>query len=89
MLTHFEITTLILTVISVLLIPAVAFLIRGAIKWTRTEDNVAHLVDKVSQLVDDKDKIHTEIYMQMQHDRDATNRRLEYLERAWMERGKR
>jgi hypothetical protein len=82
--THFEWTTAILTGIGVLFLPAIAILIRGAIKWTRTEDKLAELVRDVHELVDSKDKVHTEMYAQMREDRAATDRRLRYLEERLM-----
>jgi hypothetical protein len=82
-------SAIILTVFSVLLVPALAILLRGAVKWTRTEDQLATLVGDVGQLVADKDKVHAEILEQMRIDRDATDRRLRYIEEFWMEGGRR
>jgi hypothetical protein len=82
-------SAIILTVFSVLLLPALAILIRGAVKWTRTEDQLAILVGDVGQLVADKDKVHAEILEQMRIDRDATDRRLRYIEEFWMDSGRR
>lgn len=78
-----------LAVFSVLLIPALAILIRGAVKWTRTEDKLAELVGDVRQLIADKDKVHGEILEQMRVDRDATDKRLRYIEEFWMDAGRR
>jgi hypothetical protein len=82
--THFEWTTVILSVIAVLIIPAIVILIRGAVKWTRTEDRLESLVTAVEKLVDDKDKVHAAMVDQMTKDRDATDRRLRYLEERLM-----
>lgn len=76
-----------LTVVSVLLLPALAILIRGAVKWTRTEDKLAELVGDVRQLIADKDKVHGEILEQMRVDRDATDKRLRYVEQWFMDQG--
>lgn len=81
--------TVVLAVFSVLLIPLLAVLIRGAVKWTRTEDKLSVLVDDVRQLMTDKDKVHSEILEQMRMDRDATDRRLRYIEEFWMDQGRR
>lgn len=80
--------TISLSAFTTLLIPAIWLLIRIAVKWTRTEDRVGNLVDKVTELVEDKEKVHIAMYSQMKADRDATDQRLQWLERMWMERGK-
>lgn len=87
--THFEWTSLALTVIAIILIPAVVIMIRGAIKWTRTEDRLGELVRDVRELVESKDRVHTEMYAQMREDRAATDRRLRYLEEWFMGKGTR
>lgn len=89
MITHFEWIMITLTTATSLLIPAVIIMIRGAVKWTRTEDQLAHLVARVGDLVEDKDEVHREILEQMRLDREATNTRLRYLEEFWMDRGRR
>jgi hypothetical protein len=85
---QFEWIVAALTVFSVLLIPALAILLRGAIKWTRTEDKLSTLVDDVRELITDKDKVHAEMLKQMADDRMATDRRLRFLEEFWMEQGR-
>ena len=82
--THFEITSLALGLITALVIPAVVILIRGAIKWTRTEDRLCELVKDVRELVDSKERVHSEMYAQMREDRAATDRRLRFLEERFM-----
>lgn len=72
--------SLILGVVSALLIPLIVVLIRGAIKWTRVESKLDHAIEELKRISADKDKIHTEIYSQMTQDREATNRRLRWLE---------
>lgn len=85
----------VLTVFSVLLIPTLIFIVKGAMKWTRVEDRLGSLVDAVQHLVADKDrvhneivaredKIHAEILETIRLDRDATDRRLRFIEEAWM-----
>lgn len=78
-----------LGIFSVLLLPALGILIRGAVKWTRTEDKLGTLIENVGKLVDDKDRAHHEMLEQMRADREATNTRLRYLEEFWMDRGRR
>lgn len=88
-----------LTAVSVLLLPALVILVRGAIKWTRTEDKLGTLVEQVRQLIAGKDrahqeiivntaKIHAEFMEQMRADREATGRRLRFTEEAWMRLGR-
>lgn len=69
-----------LSVLSILVIPALGFLIRITIKWTRVEDKLDHIADDMVKLVQDKDKVHLEITRQMSDDRKATDRRLRWLE---------
>lgn len=78
--TRFEFLSLLLSIIVLLIIPLIITMIRGIVKWTRTEDKLNTLMRDVSQLVEDKDKTHTEILAQMREDRNATNRRLRWLE---------
>lgn len=76
----FEIATLVLSIVTLILIPLVVFLIRGAIKWTRVESKLDNVVSELREIVNDKDKVHLEIYAQMREDRAATDRRLRWLE---------
>lgn len=79
--------TIALAVLSVLIIPALAIMIRGAVKWTRTEEQLKTLVDRVGELMTDKDRVHAEMLEQMRVDRDATDRRLRFIEEFWMKKG--
>lgn len=74
-------------IIAVLLIPLIVMLARGMVRWVRTEDKLNELVEDVRKLVDDKDRTHREISEQMRFDRDATNKRLRYLEEYFMSHG--
>ena len=76
-----------LTAVGVLLVPALVLLVRGAVKWTRVEMKLDVVTDKLAAIVSDKDRTHAEMLSQMKEDRSATNRRLEMLERIWIERG--
>lgn len=84
----FELTLTALTALSVLAIPALAILIRGAVKWTRTEDRLGELVDDVRALVEDQDKTHAELLALMRSDREGFDRRLRFVEEFWMSRGR-
>jgi hypothetical protein len=86
-----DILYIVISAISVIFIPLLAWvmrlLIRGTQKWTNTENAVAGLVEEMKKLVADKDRTHAAMLEQMKEDRTATNRRLEFLERLWIERG--
>jgi len=77
-----------LSVLSVLIIPALVILVRGAVKWTRTEDKLSTLVDDVRELVEQKDKVHAAMLEQMRVDRDATDKRLRFIEEWFMTSGR-
>lgn len=86
--TKYEWVSVALTVVAVLLIPVIVILVRGAIKWTHVEDKLSELVTDVGQLVANKDKVHSEMLEQMRLDREATDRRLRFIEEWFMNRGK-
>lgn len=71
---------LIFTVLSTLL----AVLIRSVQKQTRTEDRVGELASDVKELVEQKDRTHEAMLNQMRSDRDATDRRLRFMEEYFM-----
>lgn len=77
-----------LAAVSVLLIPALVLLTRGAVKWTRTEDKLSELVADVRRLMQDKDKVHAEMLTQMRLDREATDKRLRFIEEFFMRKGR-
>lgn len=87
--THADFVTVGLTIIGVIIIPTLVLLVRGTIKWTRTEDQLRELVGDVRQLVDAKEKVHSEMYAQMREDRSATDKRLRYIEEWFMNGGHR
>jgi len=88
-----------LTLLSVLLIPTIGLLIRLVVKWTKAEGKLEELARDMSELVRDKDRTHAEMIgqmkldraemlAQMREDRNATNRRLRWLEEnIWSRRG--
>lgn len=86
--THADFVTIALSAIGILLVPALALLVRIAVKWTRTEDRLGTLVTDVRELVDAKDKVHAEMLAQMRADRDATDKRLRFIE-EWFMHGRR
>lgn len=78
-----------LTFLSVILIPVLILLFRGAIKWTHVEDKLGTLVDDMRELIVDKEKTHRELLEQMRMDRDATDRRLRFMEEWFISSGMR
>jgi biopolymer transport protein ExbB/TolQ len=102
---QFEITIVILTVLTAILVPMAALVLRVVIKATKRDDQIEQLVADVKELVStsqdaekenadamktvvkEQGRIHSEIYEQMRVDRDATDKRLRFLEEYWMKRG--
>lgn len=78
----------VLSVFSVLLIPTLIFIVRGAIKWTRVEDRLGTLVEQVQHLISDQDQVHAQLLEQMRVDRENADRRLRFVEEYWMLRGR-
>ena len=87
--THYNLITVILSILGIILIPILGVLIRGMVRWIRTEDELKVLVADVRELIENKDKVHSDILNQMRFDRDATNQRLRYLEEYFMSHGMR
>ena len=79
--------SVILGIISVMLVPLIVFIWRGAVKWTRVEDKLDGVIRNVADLVRNEDKIHQTMIDQMKEDRRATNERLTWLERNLWNRG--
>lgn len=69
-----------LGILSIILIPLVGLIWRGAVKWTRVETKLDMVVEDIKEIVKDKDAVHREINNTMREDRAATDRRLRWLE---------
>ena len=78
--TRFEALSLLLSFTALILIPIAILVIRIIIKLTKAEDKLTQVVEAVEQLIEDKEKVHVEMYRQMRDDREATNKRLRWLE---------
>jgi hypothetical protein len=63
-------------------------IVRTVRHQTTVEDKLDNVIKDVEDLVADKDKVHTAIFTQMQVDRDATDKRLRYLEEFWISIGR-
>jgi hypothetical protein len=72
--------TILLSFVGVIGIPTLTFVVRATIKWTRVEDRLEVISNKLIDIVKDKDETHQEMLRQMREDREATNRRLRWLE---------
>lgn len=77
---NFQILSAMMTILGVMLIPLMAMAVRGLVKWTKSEVQLTQVAKDLAALVEDKDKTHAAMQEQMKYDRDATNRRLEWLE---------
>lgn len=69
------------SIIGLVILPVLFVLMRAMIKWSRVETKLDHVIERLNTIVQDKDKVHTEIVDQMREDRSATNARLQWLER--------
>lgn len=66
--------------LSIVVIPVLALLWRFNTKWTRFEMRIELLTDSMAKLVLDKDRAHVIIQDQVTKDREATDKRLRWLE---------
>lgn len=81
---------LVLAVMSVIIIPLVALMIRLIIRWSKMESALSSLTKDVSDLVRNKEATHTAMLDTMREDRKATDRRLRWLEEnVWNNQGRR
>jgi hypothetical protein len=69
-----------LSFLSVLVIPLLVLIVRIAVKLTQSQDKLTVIASDLEKLVADKDKVHAEMLAAMRDDRNATNRRLRWLE---------
>lgn len=76
-----------LTFLGVILIPILVVLFRLTVVLTRDRDKIQTIADDLTDLVEAKDKVHSEMYRTMRDDRQATDRRLRWLEENLWRRG--
>ena len=74
------IVTIMISVMSIIVIPLLVSVFRAALRWKGIEDKLEKVVTDIREIVDDKNRIHTELVGMMREDREATNRRLRWLE---------
>jgi hypothetical protein len=84
-----QLLALILTALGVVFIPMFIALIRVIRKWTIVEMRLEALAGDMHELVESKDKVHTEMFKQLSEDRAATDKRLRWLEENLWKRGSR
>ena len=85
--TAFQYLEIILTILAVLVLPALALMIRAAVHSGRLETKLDGAIEDIRGLVRSKDEVHKEIYAQMREDRVASNKRLSWLEQNLWKRG--
>jgi hypothetical protein len=84
--TPFEAISTLLTLLAVIVTPWMRASRRDAVKWAQVEGKLDAIVDRLSDIVSDKDRIHGELAAQMREDRKATDERLRWLERQRSQR---
>lgn len=77
----------ILSILSVLIIPGIVLMIRSAVKSGQLESDVRNVIDDVKSVITSEAEAHKEIYANMREDRKSTNARLTWLEQNLWKRG--
>lgn len=79
--------TLAVSMVGVILIPLGVLLYRIVVRATEDRDELRHIREDLGELVKDKDRVHLEMLKQLTADRDATDKRLRWLEEhLWAKR---
>lgn len=85
-----DVVGIVLGVMSVLVIPLLIFIVKLSMRWTKVESNLITLTTSLQALVRDKDATHEVMLSTMRDDRNATDRRLRWLEEhLWNRRNER
>lgn len=88
-LSAYEVASLALAILTVVLIPLMAILIRLVIRGTRFEAKLDHSIAQLNKHITDSDKVHAELAATAREDRRASNERLTWLERnLWRRQGR-
>ena len=77
---EFEWISVLLSILTVIVLPILVLLVRITVRWTRTEDQLNNLIGDVKDLVEAKERVHNEMYRSMREDRASTDKRLRWLE---------
>jgi uncharacterized protein YoxC len=82
-----ELLTIIITALALLILPALAFLVRITVKWQRVEDNLKEVTDDLTEIVKENAGAHKELYKLTKGMQEALDRRIRWLEQnVWNRR---
>jgi hypothetical protein len=84
-----ELLGIILSVLAVLVIPALALLVRITVKWQRIEDRLGEITGDLTQLVKDKGDAHKALFDLIRSDREQMDTRVRWLEQNLWNRPRR
>lgn len=84
-----ELLAIIISVLAVLIIPALALLVRISVKWQRLEDGLSDIDEDVKQLVKEKSDANRELYNLIKTGLEAIDKRVRWLEQNIWNRRKR
>lgn len=73
--------------LGLLVLPMLVLMVKGTLRWARAESNLERLISDMLKLVKDNDRVHTAIFEEMRNDRQATDRRLRWLEEHLWKKG--
>ncbi len=73
--------------LGLLVLPMLALMVKGTLRWARAESNLERLIIDVLNLIKDNDRVHTAIFEEMRNDHQATDRRLRWLEEYLWKKG--
>jgi hypothetical protein len=84
-----ELLAIIISVLSVLILPALALLVRITIKWQRVEDRLTEITGDLTQIVKDKSDAHKALFDLIRSQTKATDERIRWLEQNFWNRPRR
>jgi signal transduction histidine kinase len=76
----FEYISLIITITVVLLLPALALILRLTVRWTKAEVKLSEIAKDMHEMVEDKEKVHRELYNMIKDNRDHIDGRMRWVE---------
>jgi len=83
-----ELISLVIGTVTAIVMPLTLLIVRSAVKWAKLESRVEEVIADVKELIGQKDKFHAALVDQMKSDREATDRRLRWLEEHLWRRDK-
>ncbi len=57
--------------LGLLVLPMLALMVKGTLRWARAESNLERLIIDVLNLIKDNDRVHTAIFEEMRNDHQA------------------